>query len=160
MACRMLKPIAIVVADDDEDDRLLINDAFQECEIGNPLCFVNDGQELMEYLRRSGPYEKLKSEPYPGLILLDLSRSLSWTCLTALEEIRNDAKLRNIPIVVLTTDRSNDAVAHLHGLGANSFITKPNTFEKLCDAVRALSHYWTDIVTIPPNCRESGLHGR
>ena len=152
----MLKPIAIVVADDDEDDRLLINDAFQECEIGNPLCFVNDGEELMEYLRRSGPYEKLKSEPYPGLILLDLNMPRKDGA-TALEEIRNDAKLRNIPIVVLTTNRSDDAVAHIYGLGANSYIAKPATFEKLCDVVRTLSHYWTDIVAIPPNCRKSSL---
>ena len=146
----------IVVADDDADDRMLINDAFEECEIGNPVCFVYDGEELMEYLRRVGPYDKLKGTPYPGLILLDLNMPRK-DGVTALREIRSDPDLRNIPVVILTTTKTDDAVDQIYGLGANSFITKPMTFENLCEAISVLCRYWTDIVAIPASCRSSGF---
>ena len=69
----MAKPITILVADDDADDRLLINDAFEENKLNNPLHYVNDGEELMDYLHRRGQYGSLKGEPYPGVVLLDLN---------------------------------------------------------------------------------------
>ena len=151
----MAGPITIVVADDDADDRLLIGDALEESELNNLVSFVEDGEELMEYLHRTGPYENLKGKPYPGLILLDLNMPRKGGA-EALEEIRRDQDLRYIPVVILTTATLGETVERLYGLGANSFMIKPSSFEALCDAVKVLSQYWGNVVAVSPKCQPEG----
>jgi CheY-like chemotaxis protein len=147
----MNKSITILVADDDADDRLLIKDAFDENSVSNPVAFVNDGEELMDYLHRRGTYEHLGNAPLPGVILLDLNMPKK-DGRTALKEIKADEALQRIPVVVLTTSKTDEDILRTYGLGVSSFITKPVTFEGLCDVVRALSHYWFEIVALPPEC--------
>src|ERR1035438_3893989 len=101
------KMITIVLADDDPDDRKLTQDAFAENRLVNVLHCVEDGEELLDYLHRRGKYENLGSEPLPGLILLDLNMPRK-DGREALKEIKADANLRRIPIVVLTTSKAEE----------------------------------------------------
>lgn len=144
--------MTILVADDDPDDRLLIDDAFAENGVTNPVHTVCDGEELMDYLHRRGRYGQLKNEPFPGVVLLDLNMPKK-DGRTALKEIKEDPKLRCIPVVVLTTSKAEEDVVRTYGLGVSSYITKPLTFEGLCEVVRVLSQYWGEIVALPPECR-------
>lgn len=141
--------VRILVADDDEDDRMLIADAFEESLLKNPVDFVKDGEELMLYLRKEGPFEG-NTDELPGIILLDLNMPKK-DGRTALKEIREDASLRNIPIIVLTTSKSEEDILKTYNLGVNSFITKPVTFDNLVDVVKVLGRYWIEIVAIPAN---------
>ena len=142
--------VRILVADDDEDDRMLIADAFEESMLNNPVDFVNDGEQLMQYLRKEGPYADSKDVPLPGIILLDLNMPKK-DGRTALKEIREDEQLRKIPIVVLTTSKSEEDILKTYNLGVNSFITKPVTFDGLVEVVRVIGKYWIEIVAIPAN---------
>lgn len=140
--------IRILVADDDADDRMLIADAFDEASLSNPVDFVEDGVELLDYLHRRGKYEDKKTEDMPGIILLDLNMP-RMDGRTALKEIRADEELRKIPIVVLTTSKSEEDILRTYDLGVNSFITKPVTFDGLVQVVQVLNRYWIEIVALP-----------
>ena len=147
-------PIRIVVADDDADDRGMIKDAFEESKLGNPVDFVEDGMQLMEYLRREGKYQHLAGQPYPGFVLLDLNMPRK-DGRTALKEIKESAELHRIPIVILTTSKAEEDIIKTYNLGVNSFICKPVSFDKLVDIVKTVGHYWIEIVALPPECRRS-----
>ena len=149
----MRKSLPIVVAEDDPDDRLLIKDAFEENSVSNPLVFVNDGEQLMDYLHRRGAYEHLQGNLLPGIILLDLNMPKK-DGRTALKEIKADESFQCIPVVVLTTSNVDEDIERTYHLGVNSFITKPLTFEGLCDVVRTLTHYWFEIVALPPSSQK------
>ena len=142
------KSIPILMADDDEDDRLLTGDAFREYRVGNELLFVEDGEELMDYLYRRGKFIDPKSSPRPGLILLDLNMPRK-DGREALEEIKSDPDLRSIPVVILTTSKAEEDIVRSYDLGVNSFITKPVTFEGLVEVVKTLGKYWIEIVELP-----------
>lgn len=142
------KLVTILMADDDPDDRLLMEDAFAEIRLENPLDFVVDGIELMDYLHRRGNYTRLAGTPLPGLILLDLNMPRK-NGREALDEIKRDEKLRKIPIVILTTSKAEEDLLTSYNLGANSFIVKPVTFDKLVEVIRAVTDYWLCIVTLP-----------
>ncbi len=148
----MQSSIGILVAEDDPDDRLMIKDAFEENCVSNPVTFVKDGEELMDYLYRRGSFGHLQDEPFPGIILLDLNMPKK-DGRVALEEIKADAALQRIPVVVLTTSKADEDIVRTYGLGVSSFITKPVTFEGLCGVVKTLSHYWFEIVALPPECQ-------
>lgn len=150
---RSKQSIRIVVAEDDPDDRFLIEDAFHENSIQNHIDFVEDGEELMDYLNRKGKYAELAKEPLPGLVLLDLNMPRK-DGREALKEMKSDERLCSIPVVVLTTSRADEDVVRTYGLGVNSFISKPVTFEGLVDVVRILNDYWIDIVRLPPVCSD------
>ena len=139
--------ITILMADDDADDRMLAADAMRESRLGNAFRCVEDGQELMDYLTRTGKYADADA-PRPGLILLDLNMPRK-DGRQALEEIKSDPELRRIPVVILTTSKTEEDVLRSYDLGANSFITKPVTFDRLVDIVRALGTYWFTIVKLP-----------
>ena len=144
------KPITILLADDDADDRLLTRDALAESRLANDLRFVEDGEELMQYLRRNGPYANPDVSPRPGLILLDLNMPRK-DGREALREIKSDPNLRHIPIVVLTTSKAEEDIYRTYDLGVNSFITKPVTFDGLVNVMRGLGRYWFEIVELPAN---------
>lgn len=141
--------ITILMAEDDADDRLMTREAFQECRLGNPLQFVVDGEELMDYLKRRGQFADAARYPMPGLILLDLNMPRK-DGREALREIKADPALRDIPVVVLTTSKAEEDVANSYSDGANSFITKPVSFAALIEVVQTLGKYWLQIVDLPP----------
>ncbi len=144
------KPITILLADDDEDDRMLAREALAESRLANDLHTVADGEELMDYLYRRGPYAALADSPRPGLILLDLNMPRK-DGREALREIKADRSLRRIPVVVLTTSKAEEDIYRTYDLGANSFITKPVMFESLAAVMKDLGKYWFEIVELPAN---------
>jgi CheY-like chemotaxis protein len=141
-------PIIILLADDDEDDRMLAKDALTESRLANELHMVGYGEELMDYLYRRGRYAALADSPRPGLILLDLNMPRK-DGREALMEIKADPSLRQIPVVVLTTSKAEEDIYRTYDLGANSFITKPVMFESLVKVMRDLGKYWFEIVELP-----------
>ena len=143
------KPITILMADDDDDDRRLTREALLEGRLANDLRFVENGEELMEYLRRQGKYAATET-PRPGLILLDLNMPRK-DGRTVLKEIKSDPELRQIPVVVLTTSQADEDIFKSYDLGVNSYIIKPVTFEALVDILQTLEKYWFEIVELPPD---------
>jgi CheY-like chemotaxis protein len=143
------KSVSILIADDDSDDRMLIKEAFDENRIINAIDFVEDGEQLLAYLRREGSYAHLAGRPHPGLILLDLNMPKR-DGREALADMKADAALRRIPVVVLTTSKADEDIIRTYGLGVSSFITKPVTFEGLVEITRVLARYWIEIVELPP----------
>ena len=141
------RPTVILMADDDADDRLLAQDALAESKIPSELHFVENGEELMDYLHRQGRFSKA-SAPRPGLILLDLNMPKK-DGREALREIRADQELRRIPVVVLTTSQADSDIGRIYDLGANSFITKPVSFDALVGVMRSVGHYWFETVELP-----------
>lgn len=141
------KPITIVLADDDPDDRLLASEAMEESMLANALVTVEDGQQLLDYLHCTGAWEDRAPEN-PGLILLDLNMP-RMDGRQALAEIRADPNLRRIPVVVLTTSKAEEDILRTYELGVNSFITKPVTFEGLVTVMQELGRYWLEIVELP-----------
>lgn len=151
---RSALPIRILVAEDDADDRLMIKDAFEESRLGNPVDFVEDGVELMDYLLRQGKYSGNGDAPYPGFILLDLNMPRK-DGRTALKEIKANPVLQRIPIIVLTTSKAEEDIVRTYNLGVNSFICKPVTFESLVEIVKTVGRYWIEIVALPPECQRA-----
>lgn len=142
------KQLTILLADDDPDDRLMTKEALEESHLLNPLHTVEDGEQLINYLRRQGEYTHLVDEPFPCLILLDLNMP-RMDGREALKEIKSDPKLCHIPIIVLTTSKAEEDIYRTYNLGVNSFITKPVSFNSLVDLMRNLGKYWFEIVTLP-----------
>lgn len=140
--------ITILMADDDEDDRMMAHDAFAVNRLENEIRFVEDGEELLQYLRNEGKYSDPESAPRPGLILLDLNMP-RMDGREALKIIKSDANFQSIPIVVLTTSNAEEDIIRSYHLGVNSFITKPVTFEGLVDVIKQMGLYWFQIVDLP-----------
>lgn len=142
--------ITILMADDDDEDRMLTKEAWEESRLANDLRFVEDGEELMEYLEHRGKYTDPKDSPRPGLILLDLNMPRK-DGREALRDIKASAELKRIPIVVMTTSRAEEDVLRSYDVGASSYIAKPVTFDGLVKVVRQLGSYWFNIVELPPS---------
>ncbi len=143
------EPITILMADDDADDRRLTRDALEESRLANDLRFVENGEELLDYLRNKGKYSDPEEAPRPGLILLDLNMPRK-DGRTALKEMKSDPDLRQIPVTVLTTSKADEDIFRSYDLGVNSYIVKPVTFEALVDILQTLERYWFEIVELPP----------
>jgi CheY-like chemotaxis protein len=142
--------ITILICDDDEDDRLLTRQALEQARILNPLRFVEDGEQLLDYVYQRGAFSGETGEaPRPGLILLDLNMPKMGGH-EALAIIKGDEALRDIPVVVLSTSRLDEDIVRSYQLGVNSFIAKPVTFSGLVEAMKALGRYWFEIVELPP----------
>lgn len=148
MSLKNATPINILMADDDEDDRLLTLDALKESRVLNNLYCVEDGVELLAFLRQEGKYSDPKTAPRPSLILLDLNMPRK-DGREALQEIKADPSLRGIPVVILTTSKEEEDMLRGYDLGCASYITKPVNFEGLVDLMRALGRYWIEFVELP-----------
>ncbi|RYG46314.1 response regulator [bacterium] len=135
------------MADDDPEDCMLATEALAESRLANDVRTVGDGQELLDYLRREGKYAG-QDIPRPGLILLDLNMP-RMDGREALSRIKADPDLRRIPVVVLTTSKAEEDVFRSYDLGANSYITKPVTFDSMVNVTKALASYWFNIVMLP-----------
>ena len=138
----------ILIADDDEDDRMFTKEAFDENFEKNEIRFVNDGVELLDYLRRKNKYSNSALSPRPSIILLDLNMP-RMDGREALKEIKSDPKLRTIPVVILTTSRAELDILKTYDLGVNCFITKPVSFTAFLEVTRTLGHYWFNVVKLP-----------
>jgi CheY-like chemotaxis protein len=147
------KPITILLAEDDPDDRLMAVEALEESRLANDLRTVGDGEELMDYLYHRGNFAGDNHWHLPGLILLDLNMPKK-DGREALKEIKADPNLRRIPIVVLTTSDEEEDIYRSYDLGVNSFITKPVSFEGLVEIMKTLKLYWFEIVELP--CEKCG----
>lgn len=141
------KSIKVLCAEDDPDDRLMIKEAWEESLIINELTFVEDGEELMDYLLYKGRY-KNAIHKLPNLILLDLNMPKK-DGREALKEIKSHPDLKIIPIVVLTTSKAEEDIIKSYNLGVNSFITKPVSFEEFYDVIKTCEKYWFEIVELP-----------
>jgi CheY-like chemotaxis protein len=144
------KPVTILMADDDADDRALTKDAFEEAKLMNDLRFVEDGQELLDYLNRRGKFADPASSPTPGLILLDLNMPRK-DGREALAELKADPRFRSIRVIIMTTSKAEADIVRTYKLSAASYIAKPVTFDALVDVVRTLGKYWLEIVELPAN---------
>lgn len=142
------KPITILMADDDADDRAMTQEAFEESKLANDLRFVCDGVELLDYLKRRGAYADPASSPRPGLILLDLNMPKK-DGREALAEIKSDPQLKSIRVVVMTTSKAEEDIERIYGMSAASYITKPVTFSGLADVIKTMGKYWLEIVVLP-----------
>ncbi|MBI4398196.1 MAG: response regulator [Candidatus Omnitrophica bacterium] len=129
----------ILIAEDDRDYYLMIQEAFRTAEIPVQLDWVEDGDECLEYLRK---------KILPDLVLLDLNMPRK-NGLATLEEMKKTPALQDIPVVVMTVSRAESDIDSSYRLGAASFITKPLGFRELIEVVKTLNHYWFKTVTLP-----------
>ena len=142
------QPIVILLADDDEEDRMLSSDALAESRVVNELRFVEDGEELLDYLYHRGKYANGETSPTPGLILLDLNMP-GLDGRKTLEIIKRSPSLKKIPVVVLTTSDDERDIKACYELGANTYVQKPVDFDGLIAAVKRLKEYWFEIALLP-----------
>jgi two-component system, response regulator len=142
------KQVNILIADDDPDDRLMTQDAFRENNLANQLYFVENGEELVNYLKGVDGFSDREKYPMPGLILLDLNMPKK-DGREALKEIKSDNLLKRIPVIVLTTSKAEEDIIKSYDLGVNCFITKPVTFQGLVEVTKVLGRYWFEIVELP-----------
>jgi two-component system, response regulator len=139
----------VLMAEDDEDDLLLVKAAFAASGLPVELRSVSDGEELIAYLFRRSKFEDPCLSPTPNLILLDLNMPKK-DGREALAEIKAQSKFQQIPVVVLTTSRDTSDIQECHEMGASSFVTKPNSFQALVDVVKTIGEDWLDTVELPP----------
>jgi CheY-like chemotaxis protein len=144
-----LNPLTILVADDDRAACRLTKEALHESGLTHDVRFVHDGEVLLDYLSRRGGYGAPGTAPRPYVILLDLNmpRMDGWEALT---RIKANPELRRIPVVVLSSSRSDEDIHRSYDLGADSFISKLMTFTGLVEVPAALARYWFEIVQLPP----------
>jgi len=145
--CRQTN-VTILMADDDEEDSMLVREALIESQLPIELYIVSNGEELMDYLYNRGQYTDNSRAPRPGLILLDLNMPKK-NGLETLQDIKTDPQLRRIPVVVLTTSSAEEDIYTTYNLGANSFIIKPETYASLIEMINTLGKYWFEIVELP-----------
>jgi CheY-like chemotaxis protein len=144
----MKRTFNILLAEDDADDRLLAKEALEETRISGSLHCVEDGEELLDYLRCRGRYSARARAPRPDIILLDLNMPRK-DGREALREIKADPELRRIPVIALTTSKEKEDVRKTYDLGASSYIKKPSSFDGLVDVMRTLGKYWSEMVELP-----------
>jgi CheY-like chemotaxis protein len=138
--------IDILLVEDSPSDVLMTQEALDYHKVLNQLHVVDDGEEAIAYLRRQGPFAQ---SPRPGLILLDLNLPKKGG-LEVLRDIKADANLQSIPVVVLTSSKAEEDIVKSYGLHANCYITKPVEFTKFIEVVRTLREFWFSVVTLPP----------
>ena len=147
------RKITLLCAEDDADYRLLTRRALKASRVANDVRFVEDGEELMDYLHRRNKYAQPGSAPRPGLILLDLNLPRK-DGREALQEIKEDPELRRIPVVILTTSNAEEDVLRTYSLGASSYIRKPVNMTSLVDIMSTIGHYWFEIVELAPDSED------
>ncbi len=144
---KIMDKLIILMADDDPDDRTMLEEAYKSANLKWDLIFAENGIEVMEYLRG---IDKYNSIPCPHIILLDLNMPFKDGKET-LKEIKNDDKLKHIPIVMFTTSKSEEDIYFCYNCGAASFVTKPFAFDELIEFVKSFNRYWSEIANLPKN---------
>ena len=147
MVPELLKPIEILLVEDNPGDVRLTKEALKEAKVINNLTVLKDGVEALAFLRQEGPYAAAKR---PHLILLDLNLPRK-DGREVLAQIKADDALRRIPVVVLTTSEDEQDVLKSYNLHANCYVTKPVDLERFIKVVRSIEHFWLGIVVLPAN---------
>ena len=142
-----VRAVEILLVEDSPSDTELTIEALKEAKVRNHLSIVEDGVQAIEFLRRQGKYA---DAPRPDLIMLDLNLPRK-DGREVLAEIKADADLKTIPVVVLTTSRAEQDVLRSYQLQANCYITKPVDFEQFLEVVHSIEAFWLFVVTLPPN---------
>jgi CheY-like chemotaxis protein len=140
------RPIEILMVEDNPGDVRLTREAFKHGKVLNTMHVVEDGVAALDFLYRRGAYGKV---PRPDLILLDLNLPKK-NGREVLAEIKQDAHLQAIPVVILTTSQAEEDVLRAYSLHANCYITKPVDFIQFTKIVRSIEEFWLTIVTLPP----------
>jgi CheY-like chemotaxis protein len=141
-----MEAIDILLVEDNPGDIRLTQEALKESKMRNRLNIVNDGVEALDFLRRKAPYE---NAPRPDIILLDLNLPRK-DGRAVLEEIKADADLRRIPVVILTTSDDEHDILRSYDLHANCYITKPLDLNQFASIVKTIENFWFQIVKLPP----------
>jgi CheY-like chemotaxis protein len=141
-------PVVILVAEDNNYDRMILQQAFDDLGLNVTLHFVGDGQDLLDYLRRQNAYAAEAYSHSPALVLLDLNMP-RMDGQEALKAIRADATLRVIPVVVLSTSDNPKQVGQAYANGVNAFMTKPGPYDEFVKLIGAFANYWLDSVRFP-----------
>jgi CheY-like chemotaxis protein len=139
------KPIEILLVEDNPGDVRLAVEALRDAKVANRLHIVEDGVEAMSFLRREGRYTDV---PQPNLILLDLNLPRK-DGREVLAEIKQDADLKRIPVVILTSSAAEQDVVQAYNLYANCYITKPMDLDQFLKVVRSIEDFWLIVVTLP-----------
>ncbi len=140
-----IRPIEILLVEDNEPDVILTQEAFEEARVANNLYVARDGVEAMEFLRREGPFA---GSPRPDVVLLDINMPRK-NGLEVLEELKADPELRSIPVIVLTTSQAEEDILRSYQSHASSYVVKPVGFENFFQAIRAFEGYWLSFVRYP-----------
>ncbi|WP_205315037.1 response regulator [Nonomuraea lactucae] len=139
------RPIEVLLVEDDQGDILLTREAFEVNKVRNRLHIVNDGEQAMAFLRGEAPYE---DAPRPDLILLDLNLP-RMDGMEVLREVKDDAELRTIPVVILTTSEAEEDILQGYRLHANAYVSKPVDFEQFIRVVRQIDDFFVTVVKLP-----------
>jgi len=153
------RKITILFAEDDSNECILVQKAFQEIDTAYDIFFVSDGIELLQYLNKQGRYLAPASAPRPDLILLDLNMP-RMDGREALAQIKADPGLRSIPVVVLTNSNTQEDILRTYDLGGAGFIIKPLTFEGMLEVVKVLNEYWFEVVELASGERVKSIKSR
>jgi CheY-like chemotaxis protein len=138
--------VDVLLVEDDPGDVLMTREAFEHHKIRNQLHVVNDGEQAMQFLRRTGEYA---DAPRPGLILLDLNLPRR-DGLEVLAELKADPGLRVIPVVILTTSQADEDILRSYALHANAYVSKPVDFERFMDVIRQIDNFFVEVIQLPP----------
>lgn len=142
-------PIRILLVEDDPGDVRLTREALAESKLRNELHVVGDGEEAMEFLRRTGRHV---DAPRPDVVLLDLNLPrLSGR--EVLELVKSDPELKSIPVTVLTTSQAEEDIVRSYDLNANAYVTKPVDLAQFMRVVHAVEDFWVQVVRLPPGRR-------
>lgn len=143
-----MKVIQILLVEDNEGDILLAKEAFKELTVQTSVTVVKDGAEAIEFLKKEGQYAT--DNVIPHLILLDINMP-RLNGIEVLAFIKNDDKLRSIPVVMLTTSSSEKDIAECYAKSANCFITKPLEFGKFVTVIQSIESFWFTVAQLPGN---------
>ena len=144
------QPVKILLVEDNVQDIEITQRAFARGRVRNELTVVRDGEEAIDYLYHRGKYQDPATSPRPGMILLDLNLPKVGG-LEVLQQIKKDAQLKQIPVIVLTVSQREEDVVRSYDLGVNTYIQKPVEFDNFMRVVNAVHEYWILIATLPPN---------
>ena len=145
-AKRLSRPVEILMVEDNPGTVRLTQEVMRDSKVRNAMYVVDDGVEAMAFLRKQGRYA---SAPRPDLVLLDLNLPRKDGRET-LAEMKQDEKLKRIPVVVLTTSRSEDDVLRAYDLHANCYLNKPVGLEDFIKVVQSIENFWIEMATLPP----------
>ena len=141
-----MNSIDILVVEDNDDDIVLIQEAFSEGKVINRITFVKDGEEAMAYLRKQGAYA---SAPMPGMVLSDINMPKK-NGLELLADIKADPRLRALPVIMLTVSDREEDIVRSYEQGACSYIRKPVSLTRFIDVVKQFELYWSLVSLVPP----------
>lgn len=145
----MHKSVELLLVEDNEDDIVLIEEAFAEAKLMNVIYKVKDGEEALAYLRQEGKYKHVQR---PGLVLLDINMPKK-NGFEVLKELKADPRLQALPVVMLTTSDREEDIARSYNDGACSYIRKPMTLERFAQVVKDFELYWTLVSRVPSRTR-------